>query len=594
MYQCTYFDEYPMLLFGIFAYMMCTYLLHISPLSKEFDQPPTIEEVDNLNLLPNTTDNNKSIIECASLQDDEDLVDALLDDEVLLNEEILKLPEPDADIVTPNVTQEAQPPQQEVVVAQQYLQQAPSIQDTTTYQSNQIQETLRRASKDQIQQFCLVQQQIQQEKLKLQLLALANQQQQQQIQCQPPAMSSIQLLAIQQQQNAITMAQLRGGTTGTRCSSSQAAGCSTSQVGDSHTTALLGVTATPNVYPTTSQHQQRSINSKIGNKHFDRKVHVPLKPNKKKKRIRPTHCPRSDNTSKPDKPRKKKQAGRRSSFHYINVIGGGTRSRSSSLDTDQVTTTTSTLSSKQAHLPSVSPLEEESLPSSSPNPPNCSLQDYLPTILSSRGYTPKALPASELGYRQDPTPLQLASFGYAVCSSIKPNGVDRLNALLQAGLSPNPTNRFGDSPFFMACKRGLPSLVQVFIDNGASVQVADSFGRTPLHHAMWANPPCLESARLLLKVDPKLLLVKDIHGKCPLDFVVGDEFRVQWIEFLDSVKDEMWPDISSDGTAAVVYHPVARKEGDERENDRPVLPVELAEKVASGHVMPQEARRELP
>jgi len=86
--------------------------------------------------------------------------------------------------------------------------------------------------------------------------------------------------------------------------------------------------------------------------------------------------------------------------------------------------------------------------------------------------------------------------------------------------------------------------------------------------------------------------LKDIHGKCPLDFVVGDEFRVQWIEFLDSIKDEMWPDISSDGTAAVAYHPEIRKEVDEKKGDRPMLPVELAEKVASGHVMPQEAHEE--
>jgi len=279
--------------------MMCTSYLSPIFISKEFDQPPTIEEVDNLNLLPNTTDNNnsKSIIEGASLQDDEDLVDALLDDEVLLNEEILKLPESDADIVTPNVAQEAQPPQQGVGVAQQCLQQAPSIQDTTTYQSNQIQDVLRQASEEQIQQFCLVQQQIQQEKLKLQLLALANQQQQQ-IQCQPPVMSSIQLHAIQQQ-NALIMAQLRRGTTDTRCSSSQAAGCSTSQVGDA-STSLPGVTAaTPNVFPISSSlYQQKSTSDKIGNKHFDMKVHVPLKPNKKKKRIRPSHCPRSDNTSK--------------------------------------------------------------------------------------------------------------------------------------------------------------------------------------------------------------------------------------------------------------------------------------------------------
>jgi len=47
---------------------------------------------------------------------------------------------------------------------------------------------------------------------------------------------------------------------------------------------------------------------------------------------------------------------------------------------------------------------------------------------------------------------------------------------------------------------------------------------------------------------------------------------------LDSIKDEIWPDVSTDGTAAVAYHPDARKEGDEegKKGDRTLSSVDLA------------------
>jgi hypothetical protein len=150
-----------------------------------------------------------------------------------------------------------------------------------------------------------------------------------------------------------------------------------------------------------------------------------------------------------------------------------------------------------------------------------SLYEYVESMLNSRGYSLTRLSAKEIGYITEPSPLQTASFGFAVCSSIKPGGEGRLSALLSSGLSPNPVNKFGDSPFFLACKRGLPGLIKTFLDNGTDVRVADGFGRTALHYVLWCNTPCFASAKLLLGADARLICVMDNHGNTPLDFI-GD------------------------------------------------------------------------
>jgi hypothetical protein len=87
-----------------------------------------------------------------------------------------------------------------------------------------------------------------------------------------------------------------------------------------------------------------------------------------------------------------------------------------------------------------------------------------------------------------------------------------------------------------------------------------------------------------------------------------------WIEFLEGIKDEYWPvqernESSSDqrnvGEVGVEYFPSSRwksRRGTDnvsnfsaldRNNDIPdpqdALPLELAQKVANGHMMPQEA-----
>lgn len=63
--------------------------------------------------------------------------------------------------------------------------------------------------------------------------------------------------------------------------------------------------------------------------------------------------------------------------------------------------------------------------------------------------------------------------------------------------------------------------------------------------------------------------------------------RLKWLEFLEGSKDAYWASVET-GTQ---YAPI-RKSGDILPDPPNALTVELAEKVASGHVLPHEARQQ--
>lgn len=113
-------------------------------------------------------------------------------------------------------------------------------------------------------------------------------------------------------------------------------------------------------------------------------------------------------------------------YNYVKVVGGGMK-RAAGTDPNQ----NPPLSQDNKRIKASSVPSSVSSPTKLNN--SSSLYDYFVSMLSSRGYTPSKLPAKQLGYMTEPTPLQLASFGFAVCSSIKPGGADRLTALLSSG-----------------------------------------------------------------------------------------------------------------------------------------------------------------
>ena len=201
-------------------------------------------------------------------------------------------------------------------------------------------------------------------------------------------------------------------------------------------------------------------------------------------------------------------------------------------------------------------------------------QEYLMSILKERGYSTNHIPNSETGYQSKPTPLQLASFGTEFVKAVNSGDVTKLSSLLECGLSPNPCNSFGDFIVHYVCKRSNIDILKCLVDHGCSLDVCDSFGRTPLHCVAWAGEFCSRSAELILDTNWKQILVEDNHGRCPLDYVRKQDYPV-WIEFLRSKMDVYWP---IGGVDRNLLPSVIHEEG------VPLISLDLVSAIANGDV----------
>lgn len=176
------------------------------------------------------------------------------------------------------------------------------------------------------------------------------------------------------------------------------------------------------------------------------------------------------------------------------------------------------------------------------------LQEYFTSLLESRGYSSKQYSSLESGYNCKPTDLQKASYGMKFIEVVRASNESLLKKLLDAGLSPNPCNNFGESILHMICRRGDHKLLQIFLDYGCSVQISDDFGRTPLHDACWTTRPCFKCVEMLLNRDRWLLHIMDCRGSTPLSYVKKENWN-EWKQFLDRQKDVWWPcrDLTTEG-----------------------------------------------
>ena len=147
-------------------------------------------------------------------------------------------------------------------------------------------------------------------------------------------------------------------------------------------------------------------------------------------------------------------------------------------------------------------------------------------------------------YYSIPSPLQKASFGNAVVNCVRSGDTKSLEKLLFQGLSPNPCNEFGDSLLNMICKRGDEKMFNSLLCCGATIEVIDSFGRTPLHHVCWCKESNFYIVEKILRADPSMIIAKDSHGLTPLEYVTEEKWS-DWVDFLIQKGDTFWPTGSS-------------------------------------------------
>lgn len=239
-----------------------------------------------------------------------------------------------------------------------------------------------------------------------------------------------------------------------------------------------------------------------------------------------------------------------------------------------------------------------------------SLQEYFDDLLAMRGYgNAKTHETLATGYHQEPTELQLASYGPKTLRMVKDNDAAGLyEALNVAGLSPNACNAFGESIVHMACRRGHSQILRVLVESGAVLKTCDDYGRTPLHDACWSAQPSFDTVeQIAIDCDRCMWFLRDCRGSLPLSYVHEDNIE-EWKDWFDSRIDVMFPSrhekgflISRQarGTDANTNTRTINEQPNWTRYDEKViramkemepLPLQLIQMVANGSLSPREAR----
>jgi hypothetical protein len=212
-------------------------------------------------------------------------------------------------------------------------------------------------------------------------------------------------------------------------------------------------------------------------------------------------------------------------------------------------------------------------------------------MIRSQGYSTRRFSTLQSAYYNKPTPLQTASYDVYMIDAVKAFDHEVLADVMEIGLSPNPCNAYAESLVHMVSRRGDAKALQILVDHGCNLSVADDYGRTPLHDCCWAADPAFEVADIILAADPRLFYMTDARGAVPLSYVRKEHWPL-WIEYLESKKDMLWPtrDIKSVGEEGAPD--LTLLEPNTRPLPDPVnaMTVELAAMVASGKMKPDEAK----
>jgi len=212
------------------------------------------------------------------------------------------------------------------------------------------------------------------------------------------------------------------------------------------------------------------------------------------------------------------------------------------------------------------------------------------SLLSQRGYSIQKYSSLEGGYYCRPTPLQQASYGSRVSLAIRGSDASLLRRLMDAGLSPNPCNNYGESLVHMVCRRGDHKMLKIMLEAGCSLQVTDDYGRTPLHDACWRAQPSFEVVKLILNSDKNLLSLLDCRGASPLSYIKKESHGI-WMDFLAENLDEYWPrrDTSTEGEERPPPLTLRQPHSLPIPDPGHALPLEVAAMVANGRMEPEEA-----
>ena len=170
-------------------------------------------------------------------------------------------------------------------------------------------------------------------------------------------------------------------------------------------------------------------------------------------------------------------------------------------------------------------------------------------IFSENGFTisDEKLSLLSVKYFVKPSPAQIAAYSIGTIKAVRAGDIVELRRLFENGVSFDCCNQFGESLVSMVCRKGNMEVVRFLVkEANVSLFICDDFGRTVLHDACWTVEPALELMEFLLEEIPDLLLVKDVRGHTPLDYVRQNHWE-EWITFIRNRKHLLRPKLLIDG-----------------------------------------------
>lgn len=99
------------------------------------------------------------------------------------------------------------------------------------------------------------------------------------------------------------------------------------------------------------------------------------------------------------------------------------------------------------------------------------------------------------------------------------------------------SNRFGESLMHLACRRGRTEMVRFLVEElpgsnpSQMLSIKDDCLKTPLHDACWTPSPNFELVEFILQHAPEQVVMQDIRGNTPFDYVRKEDYQV-WLRFL--------------------------------------------------------------
>ncbi|CAB1101387.1 unnamed protein product [Ectocarpus sp. CCAP 1310/34] len=175
-------------------------------------------------------------------------------------------------------------------------------------------------------------------------------------------------------------------------------------------------------------------------------------------------------------------------------------------------------------------------------------QAYLEAILLERGYDSTPRSSASDGCRCTPTQKQLDDYQVPLVEAVRRWDMGALEALAADGVDMGASNRFGESIVHLATRRGSTPVLRFLLSHGGSLRICDDYGKTPLHDAFWTAEPRFELVAMMLEMDWGLLRATDVRGATPLRYAKNEHWA-SWCEFLDRVKDHLWPHLPPGGGA---------------------------------------------